>query len=239
MMIASPTAASPAATVMMKIVKTCPSSDPRRCENATRLMFTALSISSMHISTVIMLRRMITPTRPMAKIVPESSRYASVVGGTSGTHRLLDFLLRLDALEDVVGIRFLFVRGQLALADDDRADHRHEQEERRDFERHEVVGVERHADRFGVAGALVPRDVARHDTAVGMMHALRDVLRRRLQTEVRIRRRIVVRAVANERQEDDEESEADCEAALPECRQHFLVRQHLDVDEHDDEEEEH
>src|SRR5688572_6712791 len=126
MMIASPTAASPAATVITKIVKTCPSRFPRRWEKATRLMFTAFSISSMHISTVIMLRRTITPMRPTAKSVAESMRYCAVLG----THGLLHFLLRLRLLEDVIGRGLFLGRAQLALADDDRADHRHEQQQR-------------------------------------------------------------------------------------------------------------
>src|SRR6185369_11711652 len=150
MMMASPTAASPAATVMTKMVKTCPSSEARRCEKATRLMLTALSISSMAISTVIMFRRMTTPIRPTAKSVPESIRYASVLGAASSTHGLLDFLLHLDPIEDELLRRLFFDRRQLALTDHDRADHRHEQEDRRDFERHEVVVVKRHTDGLGV-----------------------------------------------------------------------------------------
>src|SRR3954452_15082985 len=103
MMIASPTAASPAATVMMKIVKIWPSSDANRCENATRLMLTAFIISSTAISTVIMLRRMITPTHPIANRVPDNIKYASVLGIASGTHRLLDLVLGLRTLQHVRG----------------------------------------------------------------------------------------------------------------------------------------
>src|SRR5438477_5923187 len=122
MMIARPTAASPAAMVITKIEKICPSSDARRYEKATKLMLTALSINSIDINTVIMFLRMITPRRPTEKSAPDKIRYASVLG----THRLLHFFLCLDAPEDEVRRGLFFERAQLALADDDRADHRHE-----------------------------------------------------------------------------------------------------------------
>src|SRR5713101_797061 len=147
MMIARPTAASPAATVITNMANTWPSSDERRCENATRFTLTALSISSIAISTVIMLRRMITPISPTANRVPESIRYASVLG----THRLLDFLLRLDAIEDEIGRGLFFDRRELALSDDDRADHGDEKKERGNLERHQILPIQRHPDRFRVA----------------------------------------------------------------------------------------
>src|SRR4051812_32001739 len=113
-------------------------------------MLTALSISSIAISTVIMFRRMTTPISPIANSDPDSIRYASVLGAASSTHRLLDFLLHLDPIEDEL-LRGLFLdRRQLALADHDRADHGHQQEERRDFERHEIVAIQRHPDRLGI-----------------------------------------------------------------------------------------
>src|SRR4029079_6543167 len=64
MMIASPTAASAAATVMTKKTKTCPAT-PYTCANATEVRFTALSISSTHMKTMIALRRVSTPTTPI------------------------------------------------------------------------------------------------------------------------------------------------------------------------------
>src|ERR1700694_3726923 len=123
MMMASPTAASPAATVITKIVNTCPSSEAKRWENAIRLMLTAFIISSMAISTVIMLRRMITPTSPTANNVPDSIRYASVLGIASGTHRLLDLFFLLHAIDDELRIGFFLECAQLALPDEDRSDH--------------------------------------------------------------------------------------------------------------------
>src|SRR6185369_10256600 len=113
-------------------------------------MLTALSINSIAISTVIMLRRMTTPISPTANSVPDNIRYASVLGRASGTHGLLHFLLHLDAIEDELLRGLFFDRRELALADDDGADHGHEEEERRDFERHEVVAIQRHPDRLGV-----------------------------------------------------------------------------------------
>src|SRR4051812_4947217 len=64
MMIASPTAASAAATVMTKNTKICPAT-PYTCANATKLRFTALSMSSTHMNTMIAFRRVSTPTTPM------------------------------------------------------------------------------------------------------------------------------------------------------------------------------
>src|SRR5216683_1530474 len=67
MMIPRPTAASAAASAMMKSAKTCPATSPYKRENATRLMFTAFRISSMDMSTTITLRRVTTPITPMMK----------------------------------------------------------------------------------------------------------------------------------------------------------------------------
>src|SRR3954462_11116662 len=64
MMIASPTAASAAATVMTKNTKTCPAT-PYTCAKATNVRFTALSISSTHMKTMIAARRVRTPTKPI------------------------------------------------------------------------------------------------------------------------------------------------------------------------------
>src|SRR5688572_5561273 len=116
-------------------------------------MLTALSISSMHISTVIMLRRTITPIRPTAKSVPESMRYCAVLG----THGLLNLFLGISPIEDVLRRRFLFLGRQFALTDHDRTDHGHEQEQRSHFERHQVVGVQRHPHRLGVPILTVTR----------------------------------------------------------------------------------
>src|SRR5260370_34331712 len=67
MMIPSPTAASAAASAIMKSAKTCPATSPYKRENATRLIFTAFTLSSTAISTTITLLRVTTPITPMLK----------------------------------------------------------------------------------------------------------------------------------------------------------------------------
>src|SRR5260370_37902892 len=74
MMIPSPTAASAAASAIMKSAKTCPATSPYKRENATRLMFTAFRISSMDMSTTITLRRVTTPITPMMNSATPSNR---------------------------------------------------------------------------------------------------------------------------------------------------------------------
>src|ERR1700730_5151897 len=170
MMMASPTAASPAATVMTKIVKTCPSIEARRWENAIRLMLTAFIISSMPTSWVIMFRRMITPIRPMTNSVPDSIRYASVLGIASGTHLLLDLFLRLHAIDDELRIGFFLQRAQLTLPDEDRADHGHEQKERGDLEWHEVIAIEGHPHRLRISDGAMTHHPASRDAAIRIRH---------------------------------------------------------------------
>src|SRR5207244_6349860 len=85
MSIARPTAASPAATVITKKPRTCPSIDPRLRASATKVKLTAFSISSIAIKMTMTLRRMSTPTAPIAKSAALSPRYQvrGAVGGTS------------------------------------------------------------------------------------------------------------------------------------------------------------
>src|SRR5204863_1752425 len=70
MMIASPTAASAAATVITKNTNTCPAA-PYDCANATNVRFTALSMSSTHMNTMIAFRRMSTPNTPIVNSTAE------------------------------------------------------------------------------------------------------------------------------------------------------------------------
>jgi hypothetical protein len=72
--IASPIAASAAATVSTKSVNTCPTRSPRCAENATRLMLTARSISSIDI-------RMTMTFLRLTKIpkIPVTNRIAATV----------------------------------------------------------------------------------------------------------------------------------------------------------------
>ena len=76
MMIASPTAASAAATVMTKNTNTCPAT-PYTCANATNVRFTALSISSTHMKMMIALRRVSTPTTPIVNSTAEKNERLS------------------------------------------------------------------------------------------------------------------------------------------------------------------
>lgn len=66
--IASPTAASAAATVITKNTNNCPTELPKKEEKATKLRFAELSISSMHIKTTIAFRLVKTPATPTMNI---------------------------------------------------------------------------------------------------------------------------------------------------------------------------
>src|SRR5215212_4384783 len=72
MMIASPTAASAAATVITKNTNTCPPA-PYDCANATKVRLTAFSMSSTHMNTMIALRRTSTPNTPITKSTAEKN----------------------------------------------------------------------------------------------------------------------------------------------------------------------
>src|SRR4029453_18713754 len=72
MMIARPTAASAAATVMTKITNTWPAM-PYTLLNATNDRFTALSMSSTHMKMMIAFRRVSTPMAPMVNSTAESA----------------------------------------------------------------------------------------------------------------------------------------------------------------------
>src|SRR3989304_3568731 len=75
-MIARPTATSPAAPVIKKKAKTCPAGEGRKRARATKLRLTALSISSMDMKMTRALRRVATPTTPTAKRKALKKRYA-------------------------------------------------------------------------------------------------------------------------------------------------------------------
>src|SRR6266850_1834650 len=72
-MMASPTAASAAATAITKKTNTCPPT-PRRCARATKVRFTALSISSTHMKITMALRRSSTPATPSVNSTAEMAR---------------------------------------------------------------------------------------------------------------------------------------------------------------------
>src|SRR4051794_951884 len=79
MMIASPTAASAAATVMTKNTNTCPAT-PYACAKAIKVRFTALSISSTHMKMMIAFRRVSTPTTPMVNSTAEKKSDSASIG---------------------------------------------------------------------------------------------------------------------------------------------------------------
>src|SRR5205823_2024618 len=72
-MIASPTAASAAATAMTKNTKIWPAT-PSCCAKATNARLAAFSISSTHMKMTIALRRSSTPSTPTANRMPETAR---------------------------------------------------------------------------------------------------------------------------------------------------------------------
>src|SRR5438093_1018859 len=115
---ASPTATSPAATAMVNTLNTCPARSCMRRPKAMKLMFAAFIISSIDMRMMMALRRVRTPRTPMAN--RSRLKMRACEGGT-GTCVSSVFLARQD----------------------DGADHRHEQEDRGDLERQEIVDVQR------------------------------------------------------------------------------------------------
>src|SRR4030067_3772461 len=79
---ASPTAASAAATVMTKKAKRTPSIDWRKRDRVMKVRLTALSIISMQMKTTIAFLRVKAPITPMVKSIPLKIRYKT--GGTGG-----------------------------------------------------------------------------------------------------------------------------------------------------------
>src|SRR5512138_3343850 len=67
-------AISAVATTKIRKTSTAPTVVPDWCANVTRLRLTPLSMSSMHISITSTLRRMITPTMPIANIATAVDR---------------------------------------------------------------------------------------------------------------------------------------------------------------------
>src|SRR5829696_4955591 len=139
MMIARPTAASAAATVMTKKTKTCPAT-PYTCANATKVRFTALSISSTHMKMMIALRRVSTPTTPIVNSTAEKKRASA-------------------SMERLQRAGFVTRPGGSAVlpADDDRADDRGEEQDARHLEREQVLREQRTRQRPD--GALARGDV--------------------------------------------------------------------------------
>src|SRR5579884_3048556 len=78
MMIARPTAASAAATVITKNTNTWPAT-PYACAKATNVRLTALSISSTHMNTMIALRRINTPNTPITNSTAEKNNASASI----------------------------------------------------------------------------------------------------------------------------------------------------------------
>src|SRR3954471_19104223 len=90
-MMARPTAASAAATVMTKNTNTCPAT-PYVWANATNVRFTALSISSTHMKMMIALRRVSTPMTPIVNSTTEKNSDSASIDtpGSRECHRADD-----------------------------------------------------------------------------------------------------------------------------------------------------
>src|SRR5215467_6033018 len=112
MMMARPTAASAAATVITKNTNTWPAA-PYACANAMNVRFTAFSISSTHMKTMIAFRRMSTPKTPITNSTAEKNRDSAS--------------MFLSAL----------------LAEDHGADDRRQEQDARNLERQQVLIEER------------------------------------------------------------------------------------------------
>src|ERR1700722_9533694 len=115
MMMPSPTAASAAASVMIKMANACPSAEPTSRENATRLMFTAFNMSSTDIKMMITFRRVTTPITP-------------IVNSTMPSHKYW-----------LIGIIAAPASSYFLLGHHHRADHGHQQQDRRDFKREHIL----------------------------------------------------------------------------------------------------
>src|SRR5712692_4300667 len=127
-MIARPTATSAAAMTKMKTTKTLPRSsmDADRRENATSARFVAFSMSSTHIRITTALRRTRTPAVPM-----KNSTADTATNQPSGTVGSISLVL-------------------VPLHEYDRADHRRQEQHRRDLERKAKVPEDARGERLEV-----------------------------------------------------------------------------------------
>ena len=74
MIIANPTAASAAATAIIKNTKACPFWFPRYDENVINTRFTEFNISSIHMNTIIAFLLIRTPITPIVKSMRDNER---------------------------------------------------------------------------------------------------------------------------------------------------------------------
>src|ERR1017187_8125165 len=160
MISAKPTAASAAATPIEKITNMIPvnvSGGSLKRQNAMKFRFAALSMSSMPMSTMMALRRVSAPARPMAKRNAERMREAEsgVMRCSSqfenGGWRIEDsrtpacaaFHLPSSIFYPRFSFLLLVVHG-----DNHRADHRRRQQQADDFKRQNKFVHQRVADLF-------------------------------------------------------------------------------------------
>src|SRR5690348_5455392 len=162
----SPTVTSQAATTITISANICPSSPPHMRENATSARLAALSMSSRHSRITSGLRCVSTPAEPMQKMIAETLRYQpmaialpaalaglAVAGAADrlhlgGRHGLggprpggLGHRARPDRARSADLQLYLLVgplEAAAATGQHDRADGRHEQQDRRDLEREQV-----------------------------------------------------------------------------------------------------
>src|SRR5829696_1245149 len=150
----SPTTTSDAATAITASAKTWPVWSPCMRANEIRARLAALSMISSESRTISGLRRRSTPAVPIEKSRAATIRYQETSGPCTRRLRLVQLVLR-----------------PRARAEHHAADRRHEQHDRRDLERQQVVGEEEAADLLRAAeraldlrglGKLVVRSQADH-----------------------------------------------------------------------------
>src|ERR1700759_2826280 len=173
----SPTVTSQAATTITISAKTCPSSVPHMRANATSARLAALSISSRHSRITSGLRCVSTPAAPMQKMIAETLRYQPMAIALPAALARLAVAGAADRLDlgrghGLGGSRSSGPRPRAppdrarsadlqlellvgafettaAAGQHDRTDGRHEQQDRGDFEREQVLGQEQAAEVSG------------------------------------------------------------------------------------------
>src|SRR2546425_10414798 len=137
MMIASPTAASAAATVITMKTNNWPPMSPKKPDSETSVRLTAFNISSMHRNIVIALRLMKTPTAPIVNSKAESPKYHD--NGTIAFSSSTDLVcvVRSDPNRRLKSALLLV---SLASCEHHRPHDRHQDQHRSHLERKQVVG---------------------------------------------------------------------------------------------------
>src|SRR5690606_28759128 len=163
---ASPIAASAAATVSTNKAKTCPTRSPSAAEKATKLMLTESRISSIDIRmTMTFLRFRKIPNTPRVNRIADTVRKCAMPMVIS------DALPRLDLLDLDGGgrrARHLLRDGLpldvrlVAQGKHDGPDHRHKQDQPGNLEEIKIVRVDDVAERGGVGSLRQIGDRLRH-----------------------------------------------------------------------------